>query len=267
MKIYLAGVYSRPYCLKESMKIYLAGNAPWKEDQIYNKLIIDNKPNILESYYYTRNGSGWIDELKQYFNDFMLDSGAFTFMNNLKTEIDWNLYVEQYADFINKYNIDKFIELDIDIVVGLKEVEKLRNKLEKLTNKKCIPVWHRTRGKDYWNRITKEYNYVAIGGFAIKTIRQNDYKYISWFLDIAKQNKCKVHGLGFTNLEGLKKYKFYSVDSTAWIYGNRAGFIYIFNGNTMIKKKVDGKRLKGKEAAIHNFSEWIKFQKYAEKNL
>jgi hypothetical protein len=86
-------------------------------------------------------------------------------------------------------------------------------------------------------------------------------------LKIAAQNNCKVHGLGFTNLEGIKKYKFYSVDSTAWLYGNRGGYLYKFTGETIAKIAPKGMRLKGREAAIHNFSEWLKFSQYAENNL
>ena len=51
-------------------------------------------------------------------------------------------------EFINTYKIDKFFELDIDSVVGYEEVLKLRKKLEHLTEKQCIPVWHTSRGKE-----------------------------------------------------------------------------------------------------------------------
>ena len=52
--------------------------------------------------------------------------------------VDWDEYIESYAEFINNHNIKLFMELDIDSVVGIKEVERLRNKLERLTNKQCI---------------------------------------------------------------------------------------------------------------------------------
>lgn len=81
----------------------------------------------------------------------------------------------------------------------------------------------------------------------------------------AHKNNCKVHGLGFTSLEWLPKCHFDSVDSTAWTTGNRFGFIYKFNGKTMIKVDCpEGKRLAdSRKAALQNYTEWIKFQKYA----
>lgn len=266
-KIHLAGTYSRPFVIEEVMKLYLAGNAPWKENGIYDKAILEYKPYILESFYYIKDNHDWILKMRPYFKDFLLDSGAFTYLNGAKTNINWDKYIEEYANFINKHNIDYFIELDIDSVVGIKEVERLRYKLEKLTGKQSIPVWHKSRGLEYWKKMTSEYKYVAIGGIVTKEIKRTEYHIFNPLLKIATLNKCKVHGLGFTNMEGLKKYKFYSVDSTAWLYGNRGGFIYKFNGKGLDKISPKNMRLKGREGAIHNFNEWLKFSKYAEQNL
>ncbi len=264
MKLYLAGTYSRPFVIEESMKLYLAGIQGKTKDFVINK----QKPYILESFYYIREQNDWILKMRPFFKEFLLDSGAFSFLNNIKKgSPDWEQYIHEYAEFINKHNIDLFFELDIDPIIGLKNVEILREKLEKLTNKKCIPVWHKSRGLEYWKKMCKEYDYIAIGGLVTKEIEKKDYGIFNALLKIAKENNCKVHGLGFTNMEGMKNYKFYSVDSTAWLYGNRGGFLYMFNGKGIDKIQPKGMRLKGKEAAIHNFNEWTKFSEYAEHNL
>ena len=266
MKIYLAGTYSRKYCIKEAMKVYLAGNAPWREEGIYNEAIKKIKPYILESYYYLRDNNKWIMEMKPFMKDFLLDSGAFTFLNEPGNH-NWQKYVEEYAVFINKYDVEYFFELDIDPIVGLEEVERLRHILEKFTGKKCIPVWHKSRGMDYWKKMVQEYDYVAIGGIVTKEIKPKDYPIFAVLIKIANQHKCKVHGLGFTNMDGLRKYRFHSVDSTAWLYGNRGGFLYQFNGTGLDKIQPKNMRLKGRQAATHNFTEWLKFSHYAETNL
>jgi hypothetical protein len=245
------------------MKLYLAGIQGKAKEFVLN----ENSPYILESYFYIKNQKEWILKMRPFFKDFILDSGAFTYLNGAKGNIDWEQYINEYAKFINEHKVEYFIELDIDPVVGLKEVERLREKLEKLTNKKSIPVWHKSRGIDYWIEMCKNYDYVAIGGIVTGEIKANQYNVFNNLLKIAKENNCKVHGLGFTNLEGLKKYKFYSVDSTAWLYGNRGGFLYQFDGIDMKKIIVKNKRLKGRLGAIHNFNEWLKFSKYAENNL
>lgn len=269
MKLYLASTSSRKFIIEEAVNLYLAGgNIGYKWSGDYNKEIINNNPYILESFYYLRKNPDFLVRLRPFFKDFLLDSGAFTFMQDKKNKTDWDNYVEDYAEFINRYSVDLFFELDIDSVVGIREVERLRAKLEKLTNKKCIPVWHRSRGKDYWLQMIKDYKYVAIGGIVSKEITQKDYHFFPWFIETARKEKCKVHALGFTNLTGLTKYPFYSVDSTSWLYGNRGGFLYYFNGQE-IKKilRPAGMKLKGRQASLHNFVQWVKFSKYAEENL
>lgn len=200
----------------------------------------------------------------------MLDSGAFTFMQGAAV-VDWDAYTEEYAAWINKYGVEKFFELDIDSVVGLKEVERLRKKLEALTNRQPIPVWHKSRGLEYFEKTCDEFGYVAIGGIVTQEIPRAKYEAaFPHFINTAHRKGAKIHGLGYTSLDGIKRYHFDSVDSTAWLYGNRGGYLYIFNPQTGIMGKrmaPPGHRLKSSDAAKWNFNEWVKFQKYAEKYL
>lgn len=280
MKIFLAGGNGK----NNIMKIYLAGGerrhwllTPLKDENIpcgrstverrggYDKVIAESSPYILESFYYANADT---ERLLPYFGDFLLDSGVFTFMSNCKNNVDWNDYIERYCHFINKNDIKKFFELDIDSIVGYDKVKQYRKAIEQKTGKQVIPVWHKSRGKDEFLRMCDEYNYVAIGGIVTKEITKEQYKYFPWFINEAHKRNCKIHGLGFTSLDGIVKYKFDTVDSTAWTTGNRFGFVYKFNGKTMVKIDVPkGKRLNGKVAAVNNFAEWIKFQQYADKYL
>lgn len=227
-----------------------------------------NKLNILESYFYIKRKK-WMFPLIKQFNHFLLDSGAFTFMNQVKNhEVNWDEYIEEYAAFINKLDVELFFELDIDVLVGIEEVERLRAKLEKLTNKKSVPVWHVSRGHDYWLKMIKQYDYVAIGGIVTKEIKPKHYPIFKQLIREAHAENCKVHGLGFTNLKGITKYKFDSVDSTSWKSGNRFGAVYKFNGKTMVKyDKKQNQRVKSRKTATNNFTEWVKFCEYAEKYL
>lgn len=232
----------------------------------FSKAIYQHRPYILESFYYADEDT---ERLLPYFGDFLLDSGAFTFMQNTKTHVDWDDYIKKYADFIVRNNIKKYFELDIDSVVGYKQVLKYRSKLEELTGRRCIPVWHKTRGLQEFQKMCDEYEYAAIGGIVAKEIKPEQYSAFPMMISEAHRRKCKIHGLGFTALAWLKKCHFDSVDSTAWTTGNRFGFIYKFNGKTMIKIDCPkGKRLAdSRKVALINYTEWIKFQKYAETHL
>lgn len=247
------------------MKIYLADSGKLREAYC-EKPTIEYRPYILESFYYADDAT---ERLLPFFGDFLLDSGAFTFMQNSKSHVNWNEYIKRYADFIVKNDIEKYFELDIDSVVGYKEVLQHRKRLEKLTGRPCIPVWHKTRGMQEFNKMCEDYNYVAIGGIVAKEIKQDHYKAFPAMIKKAHTLGSKIHGLGFTNLSWLPRCHFDSVDSTAWTTGNRFGFVYKFNGKTM--QKIDapkGKRLAdSRKIALINYIEWIKFQKYAERNL
>lgn len=249
------------------MKIYLASINASIYKSIHNSGGFNNlKLYILESFYYIDDK---FIKLLPYLDDVLIDSGAFTFMQNKKNiNIDWDKYVEDYGNFIKKYKIKKYFELDIDKIVGYEEVKRLRNKLEKIVGYKCIPVFHKSRGKEEYLKLIKDYNYVALGGIAIKDIKRTEYKYFKWFIDEAHKNNCKIHGLSYTSIDGIKKYHFDSVDSTTWTAGNRFGVIYKFNGKTLIKiDKPLNTRVKARESALNNFAEWVKFSNYADKHL
>ena len=222
-------------------------------------------PYILESFYYCNKDT---ERLLPYFGDFLLDSGAFTFMQNSKSHVNWDDYIDKYCDFINRNKIQKFFELDIDSVVGYEKVKEYRKTIEQKTGKRSIPVWHKSRGVKEYLRLCDEYDYVAIGGIVSKEIKPAHYPLFTNLIAEAHKRGTKVHGLGFTSLVGITKYHFDSVDSTAWTTGNRFGYIYKFNGRTMVKIDAPkGKRLKAVDAALNNYTEWMKFQKWAEKNL
>lgn len=236
-------------------------------------LLKEHGPFILESFYYCDDNT---EKLIPLFGDFMLDSGAFTFISSMsKTEnksINWEEYTERYADFINRNNVKKYLELDIDYIIGYDKVKDHRRRLEQLTGIQPIPVFHKIRGLDEFKRMCSEYKYVAIGASGINKDSAWTNKHpeaLKWFIDVAHQNKCKIHGLGFTRLNMLNYLKFDSVDSTAWTTGNRFGFIYKFDGTTMQKIQCPkGKRLAdSRKVALINYTEWLKFQKYAERNL
>lgn len=262
MKLYLAGDNNNKKILRETL---FSSDAFFMGENALSTI------NVLESFYYLRKNEEFMT-IVRHFGSFLLDSGAFTFMQGThQGVVDWDKYVEDYASFINRFDIRLFFELDIDSVVGLAEVERLRFKLERLTGKKPIPVWHKNRGKEYFVKMCENYPYVAIGGIVTKEIPRTLYEQgFPWFIQTAHKHGAKIHGLGYTTVANLKKYHFDSVDSTAWLYGNRGGYLYKFNPRTGLMEQINGSgscRLKAREGAVNNFKEWVKFSNYAEKNL
>lgn len=242
------------------MRLFLAATAAKKE------LVKEHKPlYVLESFYYVKP---WQTVEMHHWKSFLLDSGAFTFMQQAQSkgiDINWNRYMQNYIDFIKFNGIRNFFELDIDSIVGYEDVKQLRHSLEKETGRQCIPVWHRSRGLDEFKRLCQEYSYIAIGGFAIKTIMPKEYPFIKKLIQLAAKYNTKVHGLGFTP-QNVLDYGFYSVDSSSWIAGGRYGGVYYFNGRRIIRVPTPkGKRsVDSKIRDEYSLQEWLKYQRYLD---
>lgn len=198
-------------------------------------------------------------------DNFLLDSGAFSYMNGAKCTKEILLeYLDRYIAFIKKYDVKYFFELDVDTIFGIEFVEMMRKKLETETGKKCIPVWHKGRGIEYWKKMVANYKYVAIGGLVFH-VKKQEWPLIKKMVDYAYAKGVKVHGLGFTKTQELDKYKFYSVDSSSWLScASRGQKLCYFNGTCIKIKDIDkgNKKANIKNMTEFNFKEWIKYQKY-----
>lgn len=240
------------------MKLCLAGlESIYKE----TRELTDKVPFILQSFYYV---SSWQLHLIHKAELFLLDSGAFTFMNNSKNHVDWNEYLTRYINFINENDVKYFFELDIDSVVGYEEVKRLRCRLENETNKKCIPVWHKSRGIEEYKKLCSEYDYIAIGGIVTKEITKKEHSSMKKLVAYANSRGTKVHGLGFTPIH-VEHYGFYSTDSTSWKSISRFGKVYEFTGKNIkmiTPKNSRVNRARYVEGEIINIKEWIKYQNY-----
>lgn len=254
---------------KKAMDIFIAGLYSEKNRANYQGDFKD-RIAVLESFFYIKE---WMLPYIENYWDFMLDSGAFTYFGTGDNDlVDWVEYTERYGRFVREHNIRKFIELDLDNLIGIEKTRGLRNRLEDIVGRRSIPVWRPFRGIDYYHEMIENYDYIALsasGAYDSKWTRKNKSSdVIEKMIHLAHQNNTKIHGLGYTKIPMLKRHRFDSVDSTAWLYGNRGGFLYKFNGQNFDKiKKPKGTRLNARATALHNFREWVKFQQYAKDNL
>lgn len=250
------------------MKLYLAGlEASLHYDKFYKYIKNINKNNIyiLFSYYYItlRKSSRSIDIILKNKDNILIDSGAFTFIQG-GLNVDIEQYTDGYIDFINKYNIKYFFEMDVDSVLGYDKVKILRKKIEDGTGKKVIPVWHVNRGIEEFKKHCEEYDYVAIGGLV--GCDKQLLNIVKEMIKYANSKKVKIHLLGYSKSD-IIDLDAYSYDSSSWngyIYGN----IYIYDNN--IKRPIINRRKKNKrldnnkleDIIIHNFKVWKHYSNY-----
>lgn len=146
-------------------------------DDLSDQAIYQSK-YLLVTFFYGRKvikNPRFLEALK-YFNEkdhLILDSGAFSFMNGQKaSEEEMDEYCREYVKFINKYHIKHFVELDVDALFGYHKALEYRKYIEEQTERQCIPIFHKSRGKKAFMKMCDEYKYAGIGGIAIKNIKK-----------------------------------------------------------------------------------------------
>lgn len=208
-----------------------------------------------------------IDRNKE--NNLILDSGAFTFMNGKRiTLADMDRYCDLYISFVKRYHIKNYVELDVDAIFGTDQAMKYRKKLESEIGYPCVPIWHRERGMQSFKQDVKNYDYIGVGGIAMKQIKKSDYSKFKLMNSYARNFGTKVHAMGFTPSHDVHKYGFYSSDSSSWCSSMRFGTVSHFDGAGISSlKNVKYKKTKGddyKRAFYAGYLEWLKYQRFVD---
>ena len=274
MKIFLTGSKN-----VEELKNYANANIKYVLLSYINFHNSKDKRNVYEKMWGKKKEMILDDNIQNIlskFNEVMIDSGAFSYMNgSVKKQKSRELdkFAESYGKWLrdNREYYHYFEELDLDFLVGIEKVEEYRMYLEKCAGKQCIPVWHINRGIDYWEKMTKDYNYVAIGGMVTGEITGME-KYATFLINMAHQNNCRVHGLGYTKLRCLKYIPFDSVDSITFRMGSIVGaFFSFFDGRMFridppeLKKRYQkGSKILPNEYNAINLKAWKNYSDYIE---
>jgi hypothetical protein len=154
----------------------------------------------------------------------MLDSGAFSaFTRNSSVDRD------EYMAYIKKN--EKFIECYINLdVIGDAEAGWANQEYFESHGLNPMPVFHPGDDLKYLERCL-EYDYFCLGGIAGKNSSSRRLPFLDKCFRIICDNngipKSKVHGLGVTSPAMLRRYPFYSVDSTSWLMTGATGVIIV----------------------------------------
>lgn len=233
-------------------------------------------PWVMTSYYYHKEsmssdgGEEWVLEYRDDPNceGIMMDSGAFSFISTKDKmeragEIDWWKYAEEYAAYVKKNEVKRYIELDLDSVLGYDEALRIRELLEDEVGWPPIPVWHRNRGKEAFLESAEKYPRVALGGFPWREIPESKWHVLPWFIKNAHKRNARIHALGFQpTTDTIEKYPFDSCDSMNWKWNGIYGILYKWDGRRMTEHKHQGSFDAPKRK--HNLREWVKYTRYLD---
>ncbi len=157
--------------------------------------------------------------------DIFLDSGAFSAYTKGLT-ID----LQEYMDFISTYADAIKVYANLDVIGDPKATLKNQKKMEQ-AGFSPIPCYHCGEPIKYLEYYLDNYEYIALGGMVGQGMRN----LLCWLDDLFSGPICdadglprvKVHGFGITSLTILKRYPWYSVDSTSWVMTSRTGGIIV----------------------------------------
>ena len=132
--------------------------------------------------------------------------------------------VDMYCETVGALDaagvMDCVLEMDVDHFMGMEEVLKIREKLLKVTTK-LVPVWRASQGEKEFDRVTREYKYVAF------SLIRSKAKEEGWgnLLFEAYRRGVKTHLFAFIRPEYLTRFPCYSTDSSSWTKGRRWGIV------------------------------------------
>lgn len=170
---------------------------------------------ILVSYFNTRKQKD-IKLYRERAKEIFLDSGAFTaFTKNIEISI------EEYIDYLLKTRGKWDYVAGLDVIGNAEETKKYCDKMKE-AGLDPIPTFHYGEDYSFLEDYCKNYDYIALGGVA----QLRTYPRVSTWLDncfsvIKNYWPKKVHGFAITGERYMKRYPFYSVDSTSWLAGQK----------------------------------------------
>ena len=223
-------------------RFYLAGvSSFFNQSQWLIERLQSQKIYSLESFWSSRQ----VEQMLEKHDDFkiFLDSGAYSWHSSLvkqgvePTPAEEKEYLDRYIAFIIKWKDRLWCYANLD-VVG----DPVRSKanMDYMESKGVQPmrVFHYSpkQGDEkirevhygYLEHMVKNYEFIALGGGASEGL--HGPKYMRRYGDPAFAligKDTKVHGFGIASFQLVKRYPFYSVDSTTWIRLSAFGNIFV----------------------------------------
>jgi hypothetical protein len=210
--------------------------------------------NILVSHHYIKKSVQMQDVIKRFVDKggtFMLDSGGATYLdyyiNNYSTlpdemftEAYWTPFVDSYVEFIYKFKdyIYSAVNFDMDYYLGHDKIMEYNDGIFKELDNYVNIIYiahfdpHKKLGRATYllKRIKlymDKYDYIGISGN--RTALANAEK----IYRLAKMRNKRLHGFAWTSVPTLKKYPFFTIDSSTWSLGTRIGVTFNCDGKNM----------------------------------
>lgn len=211
MKLYIAAVYTNNIHPRSSSYMRMTDNERYQ---------CTCSPNILESYHYIHKQK-YVDELRADNKQVFLDSGAFSaFTQGIEVDLPG------YCNYI-KRNVDIIRHEDGDMLasvldgIGDAHLTYENQMAMESQGVRPLPCFHYGEDEQYLEWYVANYSYITLGGMVPISTRDLfiwlDRIWEKYLTDAAGRPKLKVHGFGVTTVGIMRRYPWYSVDSSSWV--------------------------------------------------
>ena len=157
----------------------------------------------------------------------MIDSGAFSVWTRGET-IDLEEYIAFCLELRQRFPEAVFVNLD---VIGDGESSCENWEIMREHGVDALPIYHPKTPIKYLLAYLEKVDYIGIGGIAKTRTRERiqilDRLWENHLIDDDRMPTHKVHGMGVTTFSLLKRYPWYSVDSTSWLVHPMYGMLLV----------------------------------------
>lgn len=223
MRLYNAGIYTAGFSYHSTLWSRLT------ENEKYQRRYAGER-NILESFHYIGRQSS-VDMIRRDGHKVFLDSGAFS-MWSLGAHVD----IAAYCDYI-KRNDDIIRKEDGDLMasvmdaIGDAEGTLKNQQLMESMGVRPLPCFHFGEDPKYLEHYVSNYTYITLGGMVAQESWQLklwlDEIWEKYLTDGSGRAKLRVHGFGLTSPELMRRYPWYSVDSSSWVQQAKVGMLLL----------------------------------------
>lgn len=246
MRLFLAGLYTSNFNLTGTVFNKLTD--PEKEARIGVK-------HYLESYHYIYRESA-VKKIRQDGKTVFLDSGAFSaFTKGVQVDLPgYCEYIKKNADIIQV--IDGVLCASVLDGIGDPLMTYQNQMAMEALGVKPLPCFHYGEDERYLEHYIANYDYITLGGMVpISTpqlIHWLDRLWERYLCDGAGRPKIKVHGFGLTSLPLMKRYPWFSVDSSTWVQWAANGMLLLPGvGQVNISSKSSSRKLENQHLTTY----------------
>lgn len=190
----------------------------------WEKQVRRNTPDQLESYHYIHNPK-FVEMIRRDGIQVFLDSGAFSsFTRGVEVDIEaYCRYIHEYGDIIRVASV-------LDGIGDPQKTYDNQNIME-ANGTAPLPCFHYGEDERWLSYYIDRYEYITLGGMVpISTpqlILWLDRIWEHYLTDDSGSPRIAVHGFGLTSAELMRRYPWYSVDSSSWLQISSFGNVFI----------------------------------------